>query len=358
MFSALFGLFFLYLCGTAGCILFRRFHLPLPALLGSLTVTAILALTGHFPPASDAIEVMSTLCKIAIGVMMGRRISRDALRMIARIIGPALLISVWMILLSVISGVMLSWLANIPLSTALVGCATGGLNEMAIFALSQNYDVATITVIQTFRLVGVLALTPWLVRKWSSRLAAKGQLHSSIEDVQTTEEDIRFFSRSETALLIFLAVGGGLAFQSWGIPAGAMLGALTLSGGMGVVRDKSYPFPRWIASAAQIGIGIAIAQQFKPEQAEMLLNVRFLLSVAFSTVFVIAATLLLGYLLQKMTRWNPLTCLLSSSAGGFTQMVLVAEEMRADSLTIGVLHLTRYLAIVSCMPFLIMYLLP
>ncbi len=358
MFSALFGLFFLYLCGTAGCILFRRLRLPLPALLGSLAVTAILALTGHFPPVTNAIGVMSTLCKVTIGVMMGRRISRDALRMIARIIGPALLISIWMILLSVISGEMLSRLANIPLSTALVGCATGGVSEMAIFALSQNYDVATITVIQTFRLVGVLALTPWLARKWSLRLEAKGQLHSSAGDVQEAEGDTRFFSRPETVLLVFLAVGGGLVFQSFGVPAGAMLGALTFSGGMGVVRNKSYPFPWWIASAAQIGIGIAIAQQFKPEQAEMLLNVRFLLSVALSTAFVITATLLLGYLLQKMTRWSPLTCLLSSSAGGLSQMVLVAEEMKADSLTIGVLHLARYLAIVSCMPFLIMYLLP
>ncbi len=358
MWSSILGIFFLYLSGTAGYIVFRRLHLPLPALLGSLAATATLAIVGLFPLEAP-VGAMSAFCKIAIGIMMGRRINRDSLRMIAQLIGPALLISIWMILLSVASGEMLARLADIPLSTALIGCTTGGVSEMAIFALSKNYDVATITVIQSFRLVGVLAMTPWLAQRWSSRLKGKGQSFSSAASVSgITDMCLRLFSLTEIILLVSLAALGGIVFQFLNIPAGTMLGALVLSGGMGIVCNKTYPFPQKITTAAQIGIGIAIARQFGPEQLETLSNVRFLSAAVFSTGFVVAGTLLLGYLLQKMTQWNPLTCLLSTSAGGLSQMVLVAEEMKADPLIIGVLHLARYLAIVSCMPFLITYLLP
>lgn len=358
MVSRIFGFGILCLCGTAGCLLFRMLRLPLPALLGSLTATATLAMLGFFP-ATAPVDSMSMFCKVAIGVMMGRRINRQSLKMIVKLASPALLVSIWMILLSIASGQILALLANIPLSTALIGCTTGGVSEMAIFALSKEYDVATITVIQTFRLAGTLALTPWLARKWSARLQGRGALFPSAESVQVMKGgSIDFFPRNEMFGLLALATAGGLVFHLYGVPAGAMLGALVFSGAACIVRNKTYLFPQKITSAAQIGIGIAIAQQFGPDQVEMLTNIRFLLSTVASTGFIIAGTLLLGFILQKMTGWNPLTCLLSTSAGGLSQMVIVAEEMNADSLTIGILHLARYLAIVSCMPFLITYLLP
>lgn len=357
MFVSVLNLLFLVTLGTTGYLIFRFLRLPLPALLGSLTITALLAICGLFP-SNAPLDVMSLLCKIAIGVMMGRRISREFLKMIRKIASPAILVSVWMILLSIASGKLLAILAGIPLSTALVGCTTGGVSEMAIFALSKNYDVATITVIQTFRLASTLAITPWLARKWSERLGGGDSRLSASEGVRGKSlKTIRCFSWREMLILVFFAAAGGLTLQALGVPAGAMLGALALSGAFCVMFNKSYVFPTKVTAAAQIGIGIAVGRQFGPSQLATLTNIRFLFAVMVSTAFVMLGVLLLSYILQKMTRWSPLTCLLSASAGGMTQMVVVAEEMNADPLTIGILHLARYLTVVSYMPFLVTYLL-
>jgi membrane AbrB-like protein len=108
-----------------------------------------------------------------------------------------------------------------------------------------------------------------------------------------------------------------------------------------------------VACAAQIGLGIAIAERFGPQQLARLANARFFASLIACTSISLAGTVLLAYFLHKGTKWDPLTCLLSTSAGGLTQMIAVSEEMKADSLIVGILHLTRYLVIVYCMPIII-----
>lgn len=357
MFIPVLNLLFLVIWGAAGGFLFRFLRLPLPALLGSLTAAAFLAVCG-FSTSDAPIDGMLLFCKIAIGIMVGRRISRESLRMIRRIASSAILVSIWMILLSLASGKILALLADIPLSTALIGCTAGGVSEMAIFALSKNYDVATITIIQTFRLVSTLALTPWLAKKWSERQGGEDSRFLASEDVrENAEQSPASFSRREMLILIFSAAIAGLCMQTLGVPAGAMLGALALSGAFCAGFNKTYVFSRKITFAAQIGIGIAVGRQFGPSQIDILTNFRFLSAVIASTGFIMAGMLFLSFALQKMTHWPPLTCLLSASAGGMTQMVVVAEEMNADSFTISILHLARYLSVVSYMPFLVTYLL-
>ncbi|MDR1915559.1 MAG: AbrB family transcriptional regulator [Synergistaceae bacterium] len=352
-----FALIFLYFIGTLGYIAFKRLHLPLPALLGSLTVTAALALFGKYPQAP--VDSLSALCKVAIGIMMGRRLDRNAVKLLRSMAAPAILICAWMVALSAASGLLMGSLSGIAPSSALIGSTTGGVSEMAIFALSQNYDAATITIISVSRLVGTLIVIPWIARRWS------GHKHAEVPPVEMEPysqssralHEYETMSAAQTLSVALLSIAAGILFSHAGIPAGMMLGALAASGGATLVLGRSLKFPPLILAAAQIGIGIAIARQFGPEQREYLTQFRFLFSIIVSGAFTIAASLLLAYILHKMTGWDTLTCLLSASAGGISQMVVLAEDMNADVLTVGILHLARYLAIVSCMPLLIILIL-
>lgn len=139
------GLALLYFLGFCGFLLFKKLRIPLAGLLGSLFACVLLAISGNFPAAP--VGALSSVCKVAIGIMVGRRMNRDSLKQLGGMAVPALLVSVWMIALSMISGVLLFTISGLPLSTALIGSVTGGVSEMAIFALSRHYDVATITVI-------------------------------------------------------------------------------------------------------------------------------------------------------------------------------------------------------------------
>ena len=323
----------------------------MPALLGSISSTAVLAMTGFYPAAAP-VDRMSLICKVLIGIMMGRRMNRNSLRILGRMVLPAVLVSVWMVLLSVVGGKLLSLLAGIPLSTALIGTTTGGVSEMAIFALSANYDVATVTVLQVTRLSMVLVSIPWIVKKWSAHSSGSAAADFSHPELGGLAET-KAMSGVGIAATVLSAFAGGLLFNHLGVPAGMMLGALAGSALCVLAFDRIYPFPAPLLALAQIGIGIAISRQFGPEQIAYLTNPRFVASMLAVSALNIAATLLLAYIVQRMTRWAPITCLLATSAGGLSQMVIIAEEMGADALTVGMLHLARYLAIVSVMPFLI-----
>ena len=349
------AIFFLYAMGTAGCITFKKLNLPLPGLLGSLIVTAILAVAGLFPEAP--IYEMSSVCKIILGIVIGCRINRESVRLLSGMIFPALLVSVWMVVLSVFMGFFISWLSGMPLSTTLTGAATGGISEMAIFAMSMNYDVATSTMLQVFRLVVVLALTPWIVKKGAEKL---GYVNDEAQSHDNELPAVQMLNISKGGILALAAVSatGGFLFEALHIPAGFMLGSLFFTSIYFLVSNRRMKMHNYILYAVQIGLGISIAEHFKPGQFTFQAGGSFLLSVFACIVITLIGSTLLAFILYKLTGWDPLTCLLSTSAGGITQMTLVSEEMKADSLKVGMLHLVRYLAIIYCMPIIIKLILP
>jgi membrane AbrB-like protein len=228
---------------------------------------------------------------------------------------------------------------------------------MVIFALSMHYDVATVSIISVSRLIVILVITPMLASAWSRRLSANGEKFFSPGLDAGGMNAPPGMTRVETAVLVVIALAGGLLMNSARVPAGFMLGAMCASGALSLYTGHRCSLSPKLTVAAQIGIGITIARQFGPQHSAYLMDPRFVFSILASGAYTILATLALGYFIQRMTGWDPLTCLLSTSAGGLSQMVLAAEEMNADSLTIGILHLARYLVIVLSMPFLITFLL-
>jgi membrane AbrB-like protein len=344
------SLFILFLVGTVGCVAFKAVRIPLPALLGSIAATAALAITGRYPDAP--VSAVSSICKIIMGMVMGRRLNRNSLMLLRRMMMPALLVSAWMVILSISGGYFFSWMSDLPLSTSLIGSSMGGVNEMAIFALSLNLDVATITIISVTRLVSALVITPWIARKWAARLRERGA-GAYRERARGEFKESPSLPRAGVVCMAALSVAGGVAFDAAGIPAGFMIGALCASGAFTLISGRGYCIHPKLIVAAQIGLGIAIAREFGPEQIGYLTNPKFLCSLVVCNTLTNGANLLLAVILQRTTGWSPITCLLSTCAGGLSQMVVVAEEMDGDPLTIGLLHLARYLAIIFCMPFII-----
>jgi membrane AbrB-like protein len=224
--------------------------------------------------------------------------------------------------------------------------------------MSQNYDVATVTIISVSRLVGTLIVIPALAKKWPGW--HKPDRPKTPNDPPPRADSPVSSPRGGTMsgagslVLAALSIASGALFSRAGIPAGMLIGALAASGAFTLATGKNLDFPSIVLTAAQIGIGISIAEQIGPDQVLRLTQFRFLFALLASGAFTIAASLLLAFILQRITGWDPLTCILATSAGGLSQMTVVAEEMKADVLTVGILHLARYISIISCMPLLIL----
>ncbi len=345
----------LIVLGTAGFGLFRKLRLPLPALLGSLFATGALAAAGAFPNVS--IGGISFFCKIAIGIMTGLRIDRRSVRLLKTFVVPTILVCCWMIGTSIVAGALLAWTSHTDLPSAMIGSATGGVTEMAIFALSQNYDVATVTFVQVFRLVIVILVTPLIARIWRRRIGERLAPRESCA-ARTSPDDLgppcEPFGMADLAVVAFFSIALGMFFDHLHVPAGPLFGGMIAVGAVGLARNRTTPFPTWLRNAAQIGLGFAIAQRF--DHATLALLPRLLVPLLLPTAFLLTSSVVLALLLQRVSGWDVMTCLLSTSAGGLSQMVVIAEEYGADPLKVGILHTIRYLTIIAVMPFLISFL--
>ena len=327
----------------------------MPPLLGSFVLTAIFAVSGRMPNVN--LGLVSLLSKTAIGVMLAHRLNRKSVAALGMVLKPAALVSFWFLCTSVIAGFILTQFSSLPLSTSLLGSATGGLSEMAVFALSQNFDAPTITVLGVVRLMVVLLTLPSMVS-----LAAKPFWgNTASETYSKTLGDIKDDSTELTGIYLFfmwvLAVAAGIAFEYAGIPAGLMMGPLAAATAINLLFKKKFSFPGQLLAAAQIGIGVAIAQDITPERLIRLADPALLAVVLLTICFMLLSSVALAFVLRKMTGWKPELCALCSSAGGMSQIVSIAEETGSDSLTVGVIHMTRFFTIIFAMPLLITFLL-
>jgi hypothetical protein len=345
--SHLFGLFFLF--GTGGCVAWcaLQFRLPAPFVLGPLLSTALLwslDVNISFPT-----NVVSFLSKITIGSFIGLRFDRNCAKLLGNLAWPSILQSFWMLSTSLVCAFLLYTLTDLPLSTALLGSTTGGVAEMALFALSLNVDVANVTILQVFRLVASMFVIPLLSSKYSDQSYQPCRSFSG-EEKSIDSEILNRSKQREYFIFISLAMLGGWIGTISNIPAGALLGSMVFVGLFCAFGVSMWHPPKFIRSIAQIGVGITIGMYFTRDTFYQFFSMFFPILLLSSAMIVSA--LVLGFLLKKFTNWNLVTCLLSAAPAGLTQMGAIAEEMGADPLIVSLMHTVRLVSILVILPIL------
>jgi len=345
--SYIFGLFFLFGIGGCGAWCASQFRLPTPFVLGPLLSTALLIsldINIYFPT-----NVVAFLCKIIIGSFIGLRFDRNCAKLLGNLAWPSILQSFWMLSTSLVCAFLLYTLTDLPLSTSLLGSTTGGVVEMALFALALNEDVANVTILQVFRLVASMFVIPLLGSKYSEKSSLPCRSFSD-EKMSGNSEILNRPKPREYFIFIGLAMLGGWIGTICNIPAGALLGSMVFVGLFCALGVSMWYPPKIIRSIAQIGVGITIGMYFTRDTIYQFFF--YVLSVLLLTSAMVVSALVLGFLLKKLTNWNLVTCLLSAAPAGLTQMGAIAEEMGADPLTVSLMHTVRLVSILVILPFL------
>ena len=361
------GLLFAFLTGAAGCLVFRKLSLPVPGILGSLFFAAALNLAGYFP--DFPIRWLSWYSNIVIGAYVGLQVNRTSLRFLRELPLPAFIISGGMHFLSLAGGTLLYWFSDLDMATAFLGSTTGGIAEMALLAMSLGADTASVTLLQVFRLLAAILVTPTVCRKWtewqnrkdenaSSPALAKAAEKSRPTALSDDEDDLpaaaRQFSLPKLLLLLSIALAGGLIGFFLRMPVGLLTGAMFAVAAAGLMGLELGRVPPILRTMAQIGIGVVIASSVTLStlrQFTLLAGPVILL-----TGIMVLCSIALAVLLHKMTGWDYPTCLLSTSLGGLSQMSIIAEEMGADPLKVSILQTVRLVSILMVLPFLFNYL--
>lgn len=361
------GLLFAFLTGAAGCLVFRKLSLPVPGILGSLFFVAALNLAGYFP--DFPIQWLSWYSNIVIGAYVGLQVNRTSLEFLRELPLPVFIISGGMLFLSLAGGALLYWFSDLDMATAFLGSTTGGVAEMALLSMSLGADTASVTLLQVFRLLTAILVTPMVCRKWTEwqnrkdgntsspvfTTAAEKRLPSALSD---DEDELAAaaprFSLPKLLLLFTIALTGGLTGFFLRMPVGLLTGSMFAVAAAGLLNVELGRVPPVLRTIAQIGIGVVIASNVTLStlrQFTLLAGPVILL-----TGIMLLCSIGLAVVLHKMTGWNYPTCLLSTSLGGISQMSIIAEEMGADPLKVSILQTVRLVSILIVLPFIFNYL--
>ena len=334
----------------AGFVVLRFLRFPTPAFLGALTAAGALNYFYLYPVDLSLVTV-SFLAKVGLGVTLGRRFDRTVILALRELPVPALVTAVWMMGASLLSGFVLHAWSDLPLNTALIGSAAGGVMEMAVFAMALGANAVTVTFIQLFRLIVSVMVIPWIARGWSRHLRTQGLPVGNRTAPTPVYGTQGRFNAGLYALMAAAALTGGWCFEHLGVPAGAMIGSMAGAALVVAPSGRACPVTPHLGSLCQMALGAVMARSMTHDIIVALGEL--FLPLFLPTVTLMLLCLTLSFVLNRLAGWDSVTCLLATMPAGLMQVVPLAEEVGADVVKVAMMHTVRLISIIVFLPWII-----
>lgn len=320
---------------------FSLLRFPAPAILGPMVSIGICQILDAGLP-----ELPITLIngfQIIIGLSVGSKINHKNVRDIKDSWKVSLVIAVYTLASTAVMTFLIRSFTN-DFATALFSAAPGGITEMTVMALSYNSEVTIVSTFQFVRLIVIISTIPVIAKFVKGKYIPK---ESEGSPVLTT---IKPHYSLRRILIYATGITGGVILLAVGFPGGGIIGAMVAMGFVNVLLREEYKFPSGVMKFALIGVGVTIGLEFSPAMIQKIQEM--MLPVAGYSLIVVLGNLMVGWFIRYMTRWDTITCLLGSAPGGLSQMLVVGEEMGADTLKISIMQLVRVLTIILSIPFI------
>lgn len=326
-----------YVFAAAGGLVFYKLGLPLPWMIGPLVVTAALTFSGVMVA---RIPVQTRpfgqgVVASQVGLSFSPAVFASLLQMAPLLIGMALMI----ILVGFSIALVLSRMAGIRLSSALIATLPTSPVEAAVIAERYDFPPAPIILSQTMRISTVVVLIPM------------GIFFIDGEIGRTVRQFNGHFDPFSLVALAGLAVGGMMLFGKLRISNPYFLGPLAMSSAITAAGVELAPFPSVVLWAAQVVLGTWLGSNF--HRRLFTSAGRMVFASIVSTLLFILASALIAAALSQVVGMNWETLVLASTPGGVTEMALTAKFLGIDVALITAFHLTRIFIVVPSIPYLI-----
>ncbi len=136
----------------------RFLKFPTPFLLGAVLATSAWVLAGL--PAPQPSRDWLNAAQLCVGTYTGARIQLKNLQSFRKALPLALLSVVSLLTVSSGLSLLLAYFFDIPLLTAFLSTAPGGMAEMGLTAMMVHADMAVVVAFQLFRLLFILTVVP------------------------------------------------------------------------------------------------------------------------------------------------------------------------------------------------------
>ena len=153
-------------------------------------------------------------------------------------------------------------------------------------------------------------------------------------------------------VLITLLIGsaGGYAGYKLRLPAGTFLGSMLAVGIYNCLGFEAF-MPSQVRVVAQILVGCLLGLSLNRKAFKELKTVMKPSLVIIASLLTCGLTI--GFILYKFCKLDMPTAFLSCTAGGMTELSLLAASLGGDGPKVAILHLIRMLTVVSTMPLIL-----
>lgn len=327
-----------------GCI-GLKLRIPAGAMIGAMIATAMLHVAfeaAYMPPG------LKFYTQVATGAYIGAKISMDDVRELKRILKAAAVLVAIMLAYAVGVGLLLYRISDLSVATALFAMAPGGITDMTLISMDFDAESSVVALIQTLRLVATICVLPTLIKRvCRGRPAAEATAREKAGRPKKAQAQ-RTLGNLVLTLLTGLICGGIGKLLS--IPGGTIAFSMAGCVAFHVLTGRGYMplnLRRFIQMFAGALIGCTIGRTQLLQMTE-LWAVVIIAVVSFILLDLVAAAAI-----HRLTGMDMITALFSSAPGGLTDMVLIAEDMGADSLKIAGMHTVRLMSVVALYPAII-----
>jgi uncharacterized protein len=220
--------------------------------------------------------------------------------------------------------------------TAFFAAIPGALSLVLLVALKAKADMARVTVVQSFRLVFLVAALPLLITGLGP---ADSTDHPTLVNISSTLDSV-------IAIAAGAAVGSLLAWLR--VPAGLMLGAALANGVLHLFGIVQGALPMVLMTPAYVVLGAAIGDRFAGVRAADIMGTLwvgfggFLLSLSIALVGAVAASRIAGVPLAD--------ALVAFAPDGLEAMSALGIALGLDPAYVGAHQIARYLGLSIALP--------
>jgi membrane AbrB-like protein len=315
---------------TAGALLCRWLHAPLPWMIGPLLVMAVLSLAGVqavAPP--GARQVGQVIIATALGLYFTLSVAREVLTH-----GDVLIVAALLAIGLACGGALLVVrYASTDPTTAFFASVPGGAAEMAVLGERFGGKVDRIVVAQSLRVLLVVMVVPVSM----TLIGVHG-----VDPYEPVRVPLRI---DGLAMLLAASVLTSLAFARLNLPNAFMLGSLcaTIALTVSEIQLSSMPLP--LSNAGQLLLGCALGSQF--DRSFIRSAHRFIVVVCASVVLAMILSALFGAGLAAFASLVVPSMVLATAPGGIAEMCITAKVLQLGVPLVTAAHVTRVIVLVT-----------
>jgi membrane AbrB-like protein len=324
--------------GTAGGALFQYLQLPLPWMIGSLTVVTLASMLGlelRIPAAARTVMIP------VIGVMLGAAFTPAAVARMAEWWITVTGLIVWTAVGTLAAYTYFRSFTDYDRLTSFFSAIPGGLNEMMLFGRHYGADDRTISLTHAFRLITVVFVIPFWYRFGGLLPPTSRPPGAALADLGLTD----------IGVLAACAVAGALLGHRLRLPAGNLVGAMALSAAAHFAGLTATSPPAILVGAAQVVIGVTIGCRFAG--VTFARAGRAMLHALAVALMMIALTVLASQIMQRLTGLPLAALVLGYAPGGLAEMSLIAIALSVDAAFVSCHQIARVVLVIFVAPLVV-----